>query len=262
MNRLNNINRNGGFPLVAENVDILNENMQILESVIKGLDIPNNYVIRFRDSDYAYYQGKILKITTGNALPNSAAGERREVRIFTNDNDVVDSGGITYTNAYTEEELRIYSALITDPLDPHNSPVKIYDFSELIDKSLWQQCDFISLKQNGSDVATTDAIHQVRYNAQELRIRTVFKVVNLPVNNELRLIYDCPAFDTREDVVTLMATFNGNNNWINHFIPAYLNKNAQGEIIIKIAVDELQGLLPNGDNDFTGQITLNGIAVL
>ena len=55
MNRLNNINRNGGFPLVAENVDILNENMQILESVINGLDIPDNYVIRFRDSYYAYY---------------------------------------------------------------------------------------------------------------------------------------------------------------------------------------------------------------
>ena len=138
MDRLLNIGRNDGYPLCAETLELLHKNVQLLETVLNGLNLPRHTIVRFPYGDFAYVQtvdsnsgrGEILKIGTGGTLSNSAV---ESYSITSYNVTITDSNNNDYEDVYQNRTLNL-----STQSSPLMSGVKVVDSEKLFDFALWK----------------------------------------------------------------------------------------------------------------------------
>ncbi|MBQ4433157.1 MAG: hypothetical protein II894_03255 [Bacteroidales bacterium] len=264
MDRLLNIGRNDGYPLCAETLELLHKNVQLLETVLNGLNLPRHTIVRFPYGDFAYVQtvdstsgrGEILKIGTGGTLSNSAVVSYS----FTSSNvTITDSTNNDYEDVYQNRTLN----LSTQP-SPLMSGVKVVDSENLFDFALWKDITLYGYRnQSSSDMSgyvQSNPLVIAKINDRELRIRICLQVTALPISqdSEFLVVLNSNYLNNATDAFPIWASFNGNNNYINEVVPAIVGHSSKIEV--KIPTHELynQGSVTS----FTGQISINGIIPL
>lgn len=277
MDRLLNIGRNDGYPLCAETLELLHKNVQLLETVLNGLNLPRHTIVRFPYGDFAYVQsnlstsggGEILEIGTGANLANN---DVHDYTITSENHSIEDSNANPYSDVYETRRLNLSNAASLDQI------VKCYNFDEVFEKAFWRTLTFYryGLKYNNADANYTSTSLQIvdsspapiliaKYKVNELRFRICLKVTGLPIaaDSEFRLAFKWPDSNSIPDVFPIHACFNGNNNHINHGIDCNVTRGSVGNIVVacvKIPTSKLYGICE--DNLFTGQITVNGVISL
>ena len=259
-----NIGRDNGYPLCAETLELLHKNVQLLETVLNGLNLPRHTIVRFPYGDFAYVQtvdstsgrGEILKIGTGGTLSNSAVVSYS----FTSSNvTITDSNNNDYEDVYQNRTLN----LSTQP-SPLMSGVKVVDSENLFDFALWKDITLYGYRnQSSSDMSgyvQSNPLVIAKINDRELRIRICLQVTALPISqdSEFLVVLNSNYLNNATDAFPIWASFNGNNNYINEVVPAIVGHSSKIEV--KIPTHELynQGSVTS----FTGQISINGIIPL
>ena len=264
MDRLLTIGRYDGYPLCAETLELLHKNVQLLETVLNGLNLPRHTIVRFPYGDFAYVQtvdstsgrGEILKIGTGGTLSNSAVVS---YSITSSNVTITDSNNIDYEDVYQNRTLN----LSTQP-SPLMSGVKVVDSENLFDFALWKDITLYGYRnQSSSDMSgyvQSNPLVIAKINDRELRIRICLQVTALPISqdSEFLVVLNSNYLNNATDAFPIWASFNGNNNYINEVVPAIVGHSSKIEV--KIPTHELynQGSVTS----FTGQISINGIIPL
>ncbi|MBR0055612.1 MAG: hypothetical protein IJP65_09990 [Bacteroidales bacterium] len=264
MDRLLNIGRDDGYPLCAETLELLHKNVQLLETVLNGLNLPRHTIVRFPYGDFAYVQtvdstsgrGEILKIGTGGTLSNSAVVS---YSITSSNVTITDSTNNDYEDVYQNRTLN----LSTQP-SPLMSGVKVVDSENLFDFALWKDITLYGYRnQSSSDMSgyvQSNPLVIAKINDRELRIRICLQVTALPISqdSEFLVVLNSNYLNNATDAFPIWASFNGNNNYINEVVPAIVGHSSKIEV--KIPTHELynQGSVTS----FTGQISINGIIPL
>ena len=264
MDRLLNIGRDDGYPLCAETLELLHKNVQLLETVLNGLNLPRHTIVRFPYGDFAYVQtvdstsgrGEILKIGTGGTLSNSAVVS---YSITSSNVTITDSTNNDYEDVYQNRTLN----LSTQP-SHLMSGVKVVDSENLFDFALWKDITLYGYRnQSSSDMSgyvQSNPLVIAKINDRELRIRICLQVTALPISqdSEFLVVLNSNYLNNATDAFPIWASFNGNNNYINEVVPAIVGHSSKIEV--KIPTHELynQGSVTS----FTGQISINGIIPL
>ena len=259
-----NIGRDDGYPLCAETLELLHKNVQLLETVLNGLNLPRHTIVRFPYGDFAYVQtvdstsgrGEILKIGTGGTLSNSAVVS---YSITSSNVTITDSTNNDYEDVYQNRTLN----LSTQP-SPLMSGVKVVDSENLFDFALWKDITLYGYRnQSSSDMSgyvQSNPLVIAKINDRELRIRICLQVTALPISqdSEFLVVLNSNYLNNATDAFPIWASFNGNNNYINEVVPAIVGHSSKIEV--KIPTHELynQGSVTS----FTGQISINGIIPL
>ena len=277
MDRLLNISRAVGYPLCAETLELMHNNVQLLETVLNGLNLPQHTIVRFPYGNFAYVQsnlstsggGEILEIGTGANLAND---DVHGYTITSENHSIEDSNANPYSDVYETRRLNLSDTGSLDQI------VKCYNFDEVLEKAFWRTLTFYryGLKYNNADANYTSTSLQIvdsspapiliaKYKVNELRFRICLKVTGLPIaaDSEFRLAFRWPDSDSIPDVFPIHACFNGNNNNINHGIDCDVTRGLIGSIVVacvKIPTSKLYGIC--ADDLFTGQITVNGVISL
>lgn len=282
MDRLLNISDPAGYPLCAETLELLHNNVQLLETVLNGLNLPQHTIVRFPYGNFAYVQsnpstsgrGEILEIATGANLAN---GDVHSYAIASESHSIEDSHEHIYSGVYETRRLNLSSAANTIAVSL-GQIVKCYNFDEILEKAFWRTLTFYryGLKYNNADANYTSTSLQIvdsspapiliaKYKVNELRFRICLKVTGLPIaaDSEFRLAFKWPDSDSIPDVFPIHACFNGNDNDINHGIDCDVTRGSVGNTVVacvKIPTSKLYGIC--ADDLFTGQITVNGVISL
>ena len=112
MDRLLNISDTVGYPLCAETLELLHNNVQLLETVLNGLNLPQHTIVRFPYGNFAYVQsnpstsgrGEILEIATGANLAN---GDVHSYAIASESHSIEDSHEHIYSGVYETRRLNL-----------------------------------------------------------------------------------------------------------------------------------------------------------
>ena len=264
MDRLLNIGRDDGYPLCAETLELLHKNVQLLETVLNGLNLPRHTIVRFPYGDFAYVQtvdstsgrGEILKIGTGGTLSNSAV---YSYSITTSNMSIMDANNNNYPDVY-----QIRTLNLSTQQSPLMSGVKVVDSENLFDFALWKDITLYGYRnQSHSDMSgyvQSNPLVVAKINDRELRIRICLQVTALPISqdSEFLVVLNSNYLNNATDAFPIWASFNGNNNYINEVVPAIVGHSSKIEV--KIPTHELynQGSVTS----FTGQISINGIIPL
>lgn len=262
-------NWNRGYPLCLETLQLLNDNVQLLETVLNGLGLPARTIVRFPYGDYAYVQnvapesgrGEILKIVVGANLAND---EVRSYSINSEDVSITDSNENDYEGAYQKRSLSLSSTPV------YGLIISVINFSELFEKALWESVELVTsgpyrgrVEIDYSGYIDDSSVIDVKINDRELRIRICLNVNSLPIagDSELRIVFNGNYFDDIPDVVPVWSSFNStNNNLINKHVGVDVCRKTSGCFMVKIFTHELyaQGSVTS----FTGQITVNAVIAL
>lgn len=262
MNRLLDISRQGGYPLCAETLELLHDNVQLLETVLNGLKLPQHTIVRFPYGDYAYVQscnpasgnGEILKITIGTGLANNAVGS---YTITTTSQSVVDVNEQTFDDVYEEKGVELRTNVT------YWQTVKVYDFDELFEKGMWRNGIFQGYRDRDYNTLTPSdqsAIASMKWNESEIRIRVRVRFDNLPISSSSELIVlfnNAGVLGNADDIFPAAAAFNSNQT--NTSVTAHISRKSPGVIQVKVLTKELDGLV---QGSFTGQITINAVIAL
>lgn len=264
MDRLLNIGRNDGYPLCAETLELLHKNVQLLETVLNGLNLPRHTIVRFPYGDFAYVQtvnptdgrGEVLEIGIGANLANGDIGQ---YSINTTDIDIVDSNNNTYDDVYQTRRVNFHD--ITSNIPTYNTVNAVYNFEDLLEKARWETMPFYHFFNEGSaqmDSSVSQAICEMKHNSLLLKVRIHVSVSNLSinaVNNEFRVFFNGDLAGVN-DCFPILATFISSNNQINDIVPAFVCRAYNNRWQVKIPT----GKLYSGNAlSFTGTITVNGV---
>lgn len=277
MDRLLNISNTDGYPLCAETLELLHNNVQLLETVLNGLNLPQYTVVRFPYGNFAYVQndpstsgrGEILEIATGANLAN---GLITHYKITYTNHDIEYSNNTTYHDVYQDRRLNLYDFNNNSVLPNYTHVLGVWNFEELLEKSMWRTLEFYRYvigSNNSTSLSCASPsftpILIAKYNGSTLRIRVCLDVINLSIsaNSELGLSFLWPDNPYVADCLPLRACFNGNNNSINHGVDASVVKgtiNGNTVAVLKISTGQLYN---DGDvTTFTGRISVNGVISL
>lgn len=197
MNRLLDIPRQGGYPLCAETLQLLHENVQLLETILNGLKLPQYTIVRFPYGDYAYVQsvnptsgtGEILKITSGANLANSAV---HSYTITTTSQSIVDVNEQTFSNVYEERELTLSN------LFDLNQSVRVYDFNEVLEPAMFNVYGYHGISaggQNANQCISLNGEYYFKQNGDVAKIRIDLKVENLQSGiDEIECMFNTTSF--------------------------------------------------------------------
>lgn len=265
-------NWNDGYPLCLETLQILQNNVQLLEKVLNGFKLPQHTIVRFPVMNGAYFAyvqcnsswGEILQIDTGANIANSQV---TSYHIVATDYDIEDATNDEYSDVYQTRRL----TLVGNQNDTLQG-TKVINFSELIDKALWQTHSLRSgtselpyIGQQSEDYSSyvnDSPVISVESNDKELRIRICLLVTNLPIsgNSEFRMVFKGDCLDNADDIFPVLAAFNGNSNSINRSVSACVTKyqNTNNRFEVKISTHELYEA-DNTVSSFTGRITVNAV---
>ena len=264
MDRLLNIGRNDGYPLCAETLELLHNNVQLLETVLNGLNLPRHTIVRFPYGDFAYVQtvnpasgrGEILKIGNGANLAN---GDIHQYSITTSNIDIFDSNNTHYDNVYQIRQVNFHD--ITSSTPTYNTVNAVYNFEDLLEPSRWETMPFYHFFNEGSvqmDSSVSQAICEMKHNGLLLKVRIYLTVDNLLINtetNEFRVFFYGDLAGVN-DCFPILATFISSNNQINDIVPAFVCRATTNRWQVKIPT----GKLYSGNAlSFTGTITVNGV---
>lgn len=270
-------NWNDGYPLCLETLKLLQDNVQIMEAILNGLNLPKHTIVRFPAINGLYFayvnpgaianvqnslgRGEILRIGNGANLANE---DISDYAITVNNFTITDSHENEYENVYQERRLSLIST------NDHLGGLTVIDFSDLFDKALWKTLHLRSNnpylgRENGQlygGYVTGSPVIDVKCNERDLRIRIRLSVDQLPLaaNSEFRIIFNGECFNNNGDVVPIWVCFNASNNSINKHVPASVGNYGNGYFVIKMDTHDLyeQGSVTT----FTGQITVNAIIAL
>ncbi|MBR1992411.1 MAG: hypothetical protein IJ986_09080 [Bacteroidales bacterium] len=264
MDRLLNIGRDNGYPLCAETLELLHNNVQLLETVLNGLNLPQRTVVRFPYGDFAYVQtvdsnsgrGEILKIGTGANLAN---GDIHQYSINTSNIDIVSSTNTNYDNVYQIRKVNFRD--ITSSTPTYNTVNAVYNFEDLLEKARWETMPFYHFfnDQNSQmDANVSQAICEMKHNGLLMKVRIYLTVNNLSIDaetNEFRVFFNGDLAGVN-DCFPILATFISSNNQINDIVPAFVHRATANRWQVKIPT----GKLYSGNAlSFTGTITVNGV---
>ena len=267
MDRLLNISNTDGYPLCAETLELLHNNVQLLETVLNGLNLPQPTIVRFPYGNFAYVQsnpstsgrGEILEIATGANLANDAV---HGYSISFQRAAITDSYEHEYTDVYEIRRLNL-DTMYSQSMDP-----KVYNFEELLEVARWKNVTLTSYINEGTtlmvDYVTGSPLVKVLRNDHELRIRICLSVENLPLssNSEFRMIFSGNVFDNLYDIIPVWVSFNSSQNNINKAVSAALCNisNDNNRYQLKINTKELY--VQGSVTSFTGLITVNCVISL
>lgn len=267
-------NWNNGYPLCLETLQLLQNNVQLLETVLNGLNLPQHTIVRFPTVNGAYFayvkpgpsisnsllRGEILQIGSGGTLDN---GDVSSYSITATDVDIEDSNHHPYPGVYQIRRLNLISSAATI------YGLKVVNFDEVIELSLWKEIGLSTTPYrnrsgvNVSSYVTGDPVIDVKKNDRELRIRICLTVDSLPIENdsEFRIVFSSDCFDNCNDVIPIWACFNGND--INKHVSADVCEyNISGRFMVKIFTHELYDSSVATAQTFTGQITVNAVIAI
>jgi len=265
MKKLLDITRNGGYPLCAETLELLHDNVQLLETVLNGLKLPQHTIVRFPYGDYAYVQscnpedgnGEILKITSGNSLLNSNVNY---YTITSTQQSVTNANNSTFNNVYEMRSLNLQHINAV----PSGYIVKVYNCDEVFQLGLWKNVSVLGYCDRGYNNVSlyiTPESEVIKYNDSEIRIRICVSAVNLQIsaNSELIIQIGCNALNNIDEVFAESTAFN--STVLNRNVTTHISRRiGYNRIQVKIYTNELYGI---ADNDvFTGKITVNTIIAL
>lgn len=262
MKKLLDIPRDGGYPLCAETLELLHDNVQLLETVLNGLKLPQHTIVRFPYGDFAYVQscnpasgnGEILKISQGESLPNANV---QGYQIISLNNDVTNVNDVVYIDVYQDRSLKLTSS------GSIGINVRVYDFDELFEKGMWRNGIFQGYRDREYHTLTPSdqsAIASMKWNESEIRIRVRVRFDNLPISSSSELIVlfnNAGVLDNADDIFPAAAAFNSNQT--NTSVTAHISRKSPGVIQVKVLTKELDGLV---QGSFTGQITINAVIAL
>lgn len=198
MHKLLNINRDGGYPLCAENLSILDENARMINAVLSGLKIPNNTAILFRNNvvvfnsavnsyfSYLYmsngHSGELMKVgNDASGLLGNTENVGISVRVV--NQNVTDEHGNEYEDVYKER----YADIVM-PTAPSNT-WRVYDFSDVIETALYEPAASLSTGSLMTYVSSNGTLHipisnentsieesNITKNNRELRLKASYKM--------------------------------------------------------------------------------------
>lgn len=261
-----NIGRDNGYPLCAETLELLHKNVQLLETVLNGLKLPQHTIVRFpavNGVSFAYVQntsdrGELLQIGNGAALASSSV---TNYQITETDQDITDSTDNPYPAVYQERRLNLMT--IGHP----SSPVSVVGFDEVIEPAMFEQHSLRNsnpyLGQENTEYlankVTGTPVIKVQSNDRELRIRICLNVENLEIrsNSEFRMVFSSDRLDNIGDVFPIWASLNGNDSNINKHVGTDVCKKGDGYFQVKVFTHELYDA--GNVTSFTGQISVNAV---
>lgn len=198
MNRLLDISRQGGYPLCAETLQLLHENVQLLETILNGLKLPQHTIVRFPYGDYVYVQscnpasgnGEILKITSGANLANSAV---HSYIITTTSQSIVDVNEQTFSDVYETKLLTLSTSL------NNFQSVKVYDFNEVLMPAMFMEYGHYGIYYDDNNASQYISVASggscyFKENGDIAKIRVDLSVSNLPDTNEILCLFDTTSF--------------------------------------------------------------------
>lgn len=264
MDRLLNIGRNDGYPLCAETLELLHKNVQLLETVLNGLNLPRNTIVRFPYGDFAYVQtvdstsgsGEILKIGNGANLAN---GDIRRFSINTSNICIVDSTNTPYNDVYQIRSVNFHDTTSNTPT--YNTVNAVYNFEDLLEKARWETMPFyhfFNATTSQMDAIVSQAICEMKHNSLLMKVRIYLTVNNLSINaetDEFRVFFNGDLAGVN-DCFPIMATFISSNNQINDIVPAFVCRVTDSRWQVKIPTGKLYC---GNALSFTGTITVNGV---
>ena len=285
-------NWNDGYPLCLETLRLLQNNVQIVEAVLNGLNLPQNTIVRFPAINGLYLayvnpgqnvpnslgRGEILRIGDGAEL---GASNVYSYSITATQYNITDSHEHEYEGVYEERRLNLQTAASI-----YFEGLKVYDFDKIVEKGMWVEktAGGYRLQRNDTDTSSafsveTGSIAIAKKNDKEIRIRICLNVENLTLGSdtEHRIIFNYTNH-TFSDVFPIFACFNGTitgaylNNGIltlghqtivNKHVPADVCGYSGNKMMVKILAYDLHELSGySGDATFTGQITVNAVICL
>lgn len=147
MNRLNEINRNGIYPVVKETLQAIEDNFQVIAKVLDGLNLPKGTAVVLQGltyiTSYMYLQtnslypsGKIVKVVGTGLTPTNQSSNMNNLRSKPEDfvmsesnvnTTIIDTDGVTeYPDCIVEEQYSItYS-------ESGNATWKYYTLEEVL----------------------------------------------------------------------------------------------------------------------------------
>ena len=264
MKKLLNIPREEGYPLCAETLELLHDNVQLLETVLNGLKLPQHTIVRFPYGDFAYVQsvnptsgtGEILKILYGASLPNANV---QGYQIISLNNDVTNVNDVVYSDVYQDRSLTLTSS------GPIGINVRVYDFEDIFQfgmfdtKAIYRVYDEHDAQLNCIEEEITP---YAKYNEDEIRICAIYSAHELPITSEseIRLVFNGTPNNISMRVIPVLVSFNSLNGNINKSVNANIcgHGNGVNRFQLKIFTHELYGII----NTFSGKITVSAIAAL
>lgn len=270
MKKLLDITRNGGYPLCAETLELLHDNVQLLETVLNGLKLPQHTIVRFPYGDYAYVQscnpedgnGEILKITSGNSLLNSNVNY---YTITSTQQSVTNANNSTFNNVYEMRSLNLQHINFVPP----GYIVKVYNCDEVFQLGLFRESNMLSIKysQSGQEYIASQYVTVIsgeyaKYNEKELRLRAILDVTDLPIAADTELIIKygggITSLNLNGNVIPTIVSVNSNGNYINRHVNADIVRHDNTHYLLKIMMHEISDICAQ----FTGIITISSICAL
>jgi hypothetical protein len=273
-------NWNDGYPLCLETLQLLQNNVQLLETVLNGFDLPDGTVVRFpavNGVSFAYVKkwnagGEILQIGTGASIDNASV---TGYSITSTDIDIVDSTNHPYPDVYQERRLTLSTGVVAT--GPQSGAAKVYDFSEVVETALWQSCGLNTVMpyrdSGGNDMSgyvTGTPVIKVKRNDRELRIKICMEVQGLPLasDSEFQIVFYDSCLDDDDDDCPVWAHFKSSSlqQHVSAVVRRFDNSNSH-RFVMAIATHELYATIvgtgiPVPPIIFTGQITVNAVIVL
>lgn len=197
MKKLLDIPREGGYPLCAETLELLHDNVQLLETVLNGLKLPQHTIVRFPYGDFAYVQsvnptsgtGEILKILYGASLPNANV---HSYSITRTRQDVTDANNEVYNDVFENATVTLSQSF------NNNQSVKVYDFNKLIKPAIFEEYVTTTIYGDSNiinnNVISYAAPGYFKQNGDIAKIRVDLVANNLPPCDIIECLFNDTSF--------------------------------------------------------------------
>lgn len=196
MKKLLDIPREGGYPLCAETLGLLHDNVQLLETALNGLKLPQHTIVRFPYGDFAYVQsvnptsgtGEILKISQGGNLSNANVHSYVITRTQQN---VTDANNEMYADVFENATVTLSASV------SQTQSVKVYNFNEVLEPAMFNVYGYYGVfynNQNAYQYISSVGSYYFKENGDIAKIRINLNVSNLPNADEILCLFNITSF--------------------------------------------------------------------
>lgn len=260
MKKLLGIPRESGYPLCAETLELLHDNVQLLETVLNGLKLPQHTIVRFPYGDFAYVQsvnptsgtGEILKILYGASLPNANV---HSYSITRTRQDVTDANNEVYPDVFENATVTLSQSV------NNNQSVKVYNFNEVLEPAMFNVYGYHGISaggQNANQCISLNGEYYFKQNGDVAKIRIDLKVENLQYGiDEIECMFNTTSFQIGLRGIKAMIYDSDNNRAV--VVDAFVRTNSNRLAIVinaKDYFDKTGYYLSNGFIEINEVITL------
>lgn len=202
MDKLKNIQREVGFPICAETLEVIAECRRVLDTSLHYLKLPDKTAVILGATDgrgymYVYLEGRISKMVRFSVANLIGLNRNSAKVVFQSENfSVTDEHNVTYDDVYAIETATISNTNVS------GEKWKIYDLDEIIEPAAYE--NLLSLLTLSSPVSLdTDYSNILSSNDKKLRIKLK---LNFSVSSNSITVLTSPGYKNQ---ITLPITIDG-----------------------------------------------------